>query len=77
MRYFFDLVGNGQITQDIDGLECKNFEAMRARAMSILAEVAAHSTAKSDLQMLSVHVRDSAQPVYHATLTIEGAAIQG
>jgi hypothetical protein len=75
MRYFFDLIDDRDITEDSDGVECETFDQMRHKAMTLLAEVAAHTSHKSNVHRLSVQVHDGLnKPCYRATLTIEGEA---
>jgi len=78
MRYYFDLAGEGSSIKDNDGLECSSIAQMRAKAMSILGEIAADIEPADNRIRLLMNVRDAqGAPVYTASLLIEGNEVTG
>ena len=73
MRYYFDVIGEADLTKDSEGIELANPAQMKAKAMAILAEIASETLPSDDQIQLATRVRDAkGTPVYEANLVIEG-----
>ena len=71
MLYFFDTRDNGTFIKDDVGIECADLDAVRREAALSLAELARDVLPAVFERVLSVEVRNAAQPVLRDVLTFE------
>lgn len=77
MRYFFDTRDNGTFIEDDIGIEFANLDAVKDQAAVSLAELARDVLPGSIRRVLSVEVRDAAQPILRDVLTFEAIVLAG
>lgn len=75
MRYFFDTRDNGTFIEDDLGIDFADLDAVKKQAALSLAELARDVLPGSIKRVLSVEVRDVAQPILRDVLTFEAIAV--
>lgn len=75
MRYFFDTRDNGTFVEDEVGVDLSGFEAAKELAALSLAELAKDVLPGSIKRVLSIEVRDVAQPILRDVLTFEAIVL--
>jgi hypothetical protein len=73
--YFFDTRYNGTFIEDDVGVDCADFDAVKALAALSLTELAREVLPGSIKRVLSIEVRDAIQPILRDVLTFEATAL--
>lgn len=77
-RYYFDLLEQGGLFVDDEGLECPDLQAVRAEAARALAEMArdAARAGADTIHPMSIEVRDESGPVLRVRLILEVTKVE-
>ena len=67
-RYFFDIITDGKLVPDEEGIVLPNIDAARRKASRALADLARTSVLSERLPKITVSVRTSEGPVFETTL---------
>jgi uncharacterized protein DUF6894 len=65
-RYFFDIVADGELTSDEEGMILPNMTSVRHEASRSLADLARDTLRRQGCQRLAISVRTDDGPVYEA-----------
>jgi hypothetical protein len=67
-QYFFDIIADGKLVPDEEGMILPDFDAARREASRSLAQLARAEIHSQDLPKLTISVRTSEGPVCEAAL---------
>ena len=73
-RFFFDIHDGEMMTEDKDGVQLTDLEAVRTAAISVLPDIARDELPDGDAREFIVWVRDeSDQRIFKASLTLQAS----
>ncbi|WP_024350990.1 DUF6894 family protein [Aurantimonas coralicida] len=70
--YFFDVLDQGEFSEDDVGIECRSLEDVRKTAIDALPDIAKSVVPRDDHRTISVTVRDeTGTSIFRASLTLD------